>query len=127
VCVTSVGGSVAQLPLADVPSPNEIDQLVRSPSGSVLLVPRRLKLSGGCGAAKANPSSLPGGLDHSVRGAVRKQVGCSVVLIVHSDSGGVWISRIAVGGPFVRGHLNPCHGVPDLTIAQSSSSPAAPS
>ena len=43
---TSVGGSVLQLPLADVPSPKSIDQLAMSLSGSLLLVPRKLIVNG---------------------------------------------------------------------------------
>jgi hypothetical protein len=34
---------------------------------------------------------------------------------------------MAVGGLFVLGHVNVCTVVPDFTLADSSSSPAAPS
>src|SRR5687768_3392396 len=45
-CAISVGGAVLQLPLADVPSPKSSDQLAMSPSGSLLPIPRRLKVQG---------------------------------------------------------------------------------
>jgi hypothetical protein len=41
VCTSAPGGSVAQPPPVEDPSPKSIDQLVRSPSGSVLLKPRK--------------------------------------------------------------------------------------
>src|SRR5262245_54156563 len=44
-CATSVGGAVLQLPLAEVPSPNARDQLVMSPSGSLLPMPRKLTVN----------------------------------------------------------------------------------
>jgi hypothetical protein len=49
-----------------------------------------------------------------------------MVLNVQSESGGVSISRIAVGGLFVRGQVNVSVVLPDLTIAASSSSPLLP-
>ena len=44
-CPTSVGRPVFQLPLVDVPSPKSSDQLVMSPSGSLLPTPRKLMVS----------------------------------------------------------------------------------
>jgi hypothetical protein len=69
---------------------------------------------------------LPGGLDQTVLGSVARQLGYSMVLNVQSESGGVSISRIAVGGLFVRGQVNVSVVLPDLTIAASSSSPLLP-
>ncbi len=58
--MTSVGGSVGQLPLVEVPSPKSIDQLAMSPSGSLLLVPRKVKLNAGKGGFVGEPDHAAG-------------------------------------------------------------------
>ena len=73
--VSATGGSLDQLPLAEAPSPKAIDQLAMSPSGSVLLEPRKVTIVGGNGARKMNASVPPAGLDQAVRGSHARQVG----------------------------------------------------